>query len=330
MKAAFRNRETIELREVEPQKPKANEITLRIEVCGICGTDIHENEVEMHRFGHEIAGEITALGEGVNYLEVGQKIVLDSATPCGRCFNCKNGRQELCTDIQSFYYMDQFGFAQEMNAPAISAIPYEGLTPEVASLQEPLGVALDLCRLSDFSPSSNVLIIGQGPIGLMATKIAKMHGVNSLYVTDFASKSVRKEAALSYGIDGFIDAESKNLISYCSDKNINTILVTAPPPAIGDAIKLAEKGAIISFIGIGHGKAAQLCFDANEFHFKKLQLRASFASPALYGPLALSLLKEGKIDGNSLISHRFPLSDIVKAMDVATHDPKALKVVIKN
>jgi threonine dehydrogenase-like Zn-dependent dehydrogenase len=104
--------------------------------------------------------------------------------------------------------------------------------------------------------------------------------------------------------------------------------VTAPPPAIVTAIDIAAKGAILSFIGIGHGGTEKLTFDANAFHFKKLQLRASFASPAMYGPLALSYLREGRIDGNRMVSHRFPLSRISDALKVATDDPEALKVVV--
>jgi threonine dehydrogenase-like Zn-dependent dehydrogenase len=142
MEVAFRNKDHVILKEMASTEPKVNQIHLRIDACGICGTDIHDNDTTAHRFGHEIAGEILSIGPGVTDLHIGQKVVLDSATPCGRCFMCKNGRQELCTDIQSFYYMDEFGFAEEMNAPAISAIPYDGLDPAVATLQEPLGVAI--------------------------------------------------------------------------------------------------------------------------------------------------------------------------------------------
>jgi len=328
MEVAFRNKDHVILKEMASTEPKVNQIHLRIDACGICGTDIHDNDTTAHRFGHEIAGEILSIGPGVTDLHIGQKVVLDSATPCGRCFMCKNGRQELCTDIQSFYYMDEFGFAEEMNAPAISAIPYDGLDPAVATLQEPLGVAIDLCRLSDITRDSNVLVIGQGPIGLMATALVRMQGARRLYVSDFASKYARKNFAESLDIDGFIDAETIDLKDFCKSRAIDRILVTAPPPIIRTAIDIATKGAIISYIGIGYGSSATLTFDANEFHFKKLQLRASFASPAMFGPLALSYLSEGRIQGEALVSHRFPLIEIEKALSVASHNPDALKVVV--
>lgn len=330
MKVAFRKGNQIKFKEMERLEPQENQIRLKVDVCGICGTDIHDSSGEEQKFGHEIAGEIIALGPGVTHLKVGQKIVLDSATPCGRCGNCKNGLQELCTDIQSFYYLDQFGFAEEMNAPAISAIPYTSLEPAVACLQEPLGVAIDLVRLGDITTDSNVLVVGQGPIGLMATAIARMQGAKRVYVTDFASKVTRKKVAESLNIDGFIDAEKEDLSQFFADKPIDRVLVTAPPPALVDAINYSDKGAIISFIGIGHGDSARIEFDANEFHFKKLQLRASFASPAMFGPLALSYLMEGRVPGKELISHTFKLSDLEEAMAVAQGDPLALKVIVSN
>ena len=127
MKAAFmKDVREIVLRDVSARSPGPQQIRLKVTACGICGTDIlaaRNGEPLCKPFGHEIAGTIAELGAGVTQLEVGQKIVLDSATPCGRCAMCKNARQELCLDIQSFFFLDSFGMAEEMIAPAISAIP---------------------------------------------------------------------------------------------------------------------------------------------------------------------------------------------------------------
>lgn len=330
MKAAYKLGDNIEIRNVPYKKPGIGQIRLRIDACGICGTDIHSEEIEYSRFGHEIAGEIIGLGEGVDYLEIGQQIVLDSATPCGRCDMCRNMHQELCTNIQSFYFLDEFGFAEEMNAPAVSAIPYEGLDPEVALLQEPLGVALDLCRVSDIRAGMNVLIVGQGPIGLMAGIIARQQGAGQVFVSDFAEKTARKKMAEDTGADAFIDAASVSIDKYDFPCQIHRVLVTAPPPLLVPAVAVAAKGGIVSFIGIGQGDQAFCSFNANDFHFKKLQLRSSFASPALMGPMALSYLKYMKIPWEKFISHRYPLLSLKEALNTAKHDPEALKVIISN
>jgi L-iditol 2-dehydrogenase len=216
-----------------------------------------------------------------------------------------------------------------MIAPAICAIPYEGLSPDVACLQEPLGVAIDLVRLADIKPSSNVLIIGQGPIGLMATALVRRAGARRLFATGPASRPRRLELAKQFGADETFDSLQTPLSKFAYGCEIDRILVTAPPRALPEAFEIASKGGIISYIGIAWGAGAKVTFDADAFHFKKLQLRASFASPALYGPEALRCLREGVVDGQALISHRFPLSQMQEAMDVARTDPGAVKVVVQ-
>ena len=329
MKSAFRLGSEIFIDELELRSLQDDEIRLKIDACGICGTDIHAGTSgEREQFGHEIAGTIMELNSSDSRLQVGQKIVLDSATPCGRCHSCRNAKQELCSDLQSIWCIPSFGFAEAMLAPAISAIPYHYLSPEVATLQEPLGVAIDLVRLAEITPDSNVLIMGAGPIGLMALALAKHHGVRNVFVSDFKSKTGRMQVAQQFGMTAFIDPTATPLSDYDIGCDIDRTLVTSPPPTLNSAFDVATKGAIISFIGIGHGDGAFCKFDVNDFHFKKLQLRASFASPALFGAQALQYLNEGIVDGEALISHRFPLENIAKAVETAKNDPTAVKVVI--
>lgn len=332
MRSAFRKNGLVYLKDMTPRFLRQDEIRVRVTACGICGTDIMTPDVsaeEKPLTGHEIAGTILETGQAVSGLAVGQKIVLDSATPCGRCDNCRDTRQELCTNIQSFFINGTFGFADEMIAPSISAIPCADLLPEIACLQEPLGVALDLVRLAEIQPGSNMLILGQGPIGLMATALARHAGAGRIFVTDFRERTGRTALAGKFGADVFLDPRETKLEEYDFGCSVERILVTAPPGALPAAFAVASKGAIISFIGIGHGQERMCTFDADAFHFKKLQLRASFASPALYGPKALRCLREGMVDGPALVTHRFPLERIANALTAARTDPAAVKVVVK-
>ncbi len=331
MKSAFRKNERVYLKEVTLRPLRPDEIRVRVAACGVCGTDIMTPErsgEEKPLTGHEIAGTVLEIGSAAAGLTAGQQIVLDSATPCGRCDNCRDTKQELCTNLQSFFCLGFFGFAEEIIAPAISAIPCDDLPPEVACLQEPLGVAIDLVRLAEIQPGSNVLILGQGPIGLMATALVKQAGAHRIIVTDFKNRTSRAALAGKFGADTFLDPREVKIEKYDFGCEVNRVLVTAPPQALPSAFAAAARGAIISFIGIGHGPQAMCTFDADAFHFKKLQLRASFASPALYGPRALRLLREGVVDGNALVTHRFPLDRIADALETARTDPAAVKVVV--
>ncbi len=326
MIAAYKKNKEVILRKKQQRALNPREIRLKVEACGICGTDLYGEEEDFSPFGHEVAGEIIECGCGVDFLSVGRKIVLDSATPCGRCSSCKDGKQELCEDIQSFFYSQEFGFAEEMIAPGESAIPYRDLSPSAATLQEPLGVAIDMVRLAEISKDSNVLIIGLGPIGLMAAALVKRANAKRVFVSDFKEKRARIELAKKWGADTFVDP--KDIADYDFNCLLDRVLVTAPPPALPAAFSAACKGAIVSFIGIGHGDAAFCRFDANAFHFKKLQLRASFASPALFGPQALRYLADGTVRGEELISHTFALKRIKDALDTARESSDALKVVV--
>lgn len=332
MRVAYKKGNSITIKDVQLRPLKPDEIRIKVEACGVCGTDLHTNPDEVSQeasFGHEMAGSILELGVHVTGLKVGQKVVIESATPCGRCDNCRDTRQELCTDIQSFFFLGYFGFAEETIVPAICAISCDDLSPEVACISEPLGVAIDLVRLADITINSNVLVMGQGPIGLMATALVKRAGARRVFISEFGDKMARKKMAESLGIDGFIDPRKATVAKYDFGCAIDRVLMTAPPPCLNDAFTVACKGGIISFIGIAHGEGAYCKFNVNDFHFKKLQLRASFASPALYTPMALQYLREGVINGEALISHRFKLEEIAKAVDVAKNDPSALKVIIK-
>lgn len=330
MRVAVRQGKHVRLIEKTLRAIEPHEIRLKVTACGICGTDLHDNpddagEIE---FGHEIAGTILETGSAVTKLNVGMKVVLESATACGRCEPCRNAQQELCTDIQSFFFTQTFGFADEMIVPAASAIPCNDLSPEVATISEPLGVAIDMVRLADISITSNVLVMGPGPIGLMALALAKRKGARRVFCSAFSSEKARVALARDFGADDVIDPSVHDLKTHDFGCTIDRILVTTPPPTLNDAFAVAGKGGIISFIGIGHGASANCDFNVNDFHFKKLQLRASFASPALFTPMALTYLREGVIDGNALISHRFPLSRINDALAMAHNRNESVKVVV--
>lgn len=331
MKVAFKKDDNVCLRDVDEPQVGAGQIRLKVDACGICGTDLHSDPGQKgveSMFGHEIAGTILEVGPGVEYLKPGQRVVLDSSTPCGRCDACRNARQELCTQLESFFCIGSFGFAEQMIAPAISAIVCEDLTPEIASLQEPLGVAIDLVRLAEIRPGDNVVIMGQGPIGLMAVSLVRQAGASKVFVSDFASRVGRKKVAEAFGVDAYLDPVSSPLDEHDFGCQIDKVLVTSPPKTLNTAFTIARKGAIVSFIGIAHGDGAFCNFDVNAFHFKKLQLRASFASPALYGPAALDLLRSGVVDGQAIVSHTYPLDEISQAMETARECPDAVKVVV--
>jgi L-iditol 2-dehydrogenase len=333
MQAAFmRNLNDIILKDVKLEELLPNEIRIKVDACGICGTDVtsaRDGNSDYTQFGHEVAGTVLEIGNTVDNVSVGHKVVLESSSACGKCSSCRNRQQDLCLKTISFWPRKRLGFAEEMLSPCQCAVPYENLTPEEACLSEPLGVALDLCKTADLRPGNIVLVSGLGTIGLMAIKLARISGASKIYACGLSKSKKRLEIARQFGADEVIAVDKTPLTGMKFSQNPDRFLITSPPQTLPDMIEMAAPKAIISYIGIKYGEGSKITFDANIFHFKKLELRGSFAAPAMCTPLALDLLKKS-ISGKSLISHILKLNEIGKAMQVAALDSEnVVKVIVK-
>jgi len=301
-----------ELREVEVPKPGKNEVLLDVRACAVCGTDMHTAAVEAEEyqsFGHEIAGVVAENGEGSSRFQKGDKVVVESGTFCHVCENCRNGRPDLCTNGLSIIDdVEISGYADYIVAPEQALVPFDGLEFSEAALAEPLGVAMDLFYTTGIELNDDVAVVGLGPIGLMALALAKAAGARNIYAIQRNGKSkARIELAKKLGATDVILTSETDLESYPFPRGgVNKIMVTAVPAVIPDMMKIALYGGIISFLGIDM-KHGEITFNANDFHFRKLQLRASYAAPALWFPRALELLKSGVVNPKDFITQTFPL-----------------------
>ncbi len=320
-----------ELRTIDlPDTPPPGQLLIRVEACGLCGTDLSSAKTskEWQPFGHEIAGIIEQVGTGIDHLKVGQKVALETSSFCGHCANCRNGRTDLCNKTPQFWNNPAMGFSDFMLAPACCAVPYDSLTADIASLAEPAGVACDMVKTADPALGDRIAIVGPGPIALMAIPLLFRHGAKEVVCIGRSSSLRRLDVAQALGakteiVDGSL-AEQKNLA-----RQFNHVLVTAPVDIIPSALSLLAYGGTLTYIGIGTSSGT-ISFDANDFHFRKLQLRASFASPALYFPLALDLLKTGIIPGERIISHRFVLADLPAALALCRDGQEPTVKIIVN
>lgn len=342
MRAAFvKAPHNFKVREVPIPRVKEGWVLVKVEACGICGTDLHIAKYTDHKltpnpatkwqgFGHEIAGVIAAVGPGVYTVKEGDTVVLESGSYCGVCDLCRNGRADLCNKGPNFWNNESMGFADYILAPKECLVPFSGLSFEVASLTEPLGVALDMTYVADIQIGNDVLVLGLGPIGLLAIPLARLQGAARIYAMN-RSGGRRAEVARRFGADELIlTAETPLTRSNFRRGGVDRALVSASASAVMAALPYMNYGGILAYIGIEYGPGALLQFDANEFHFNKLQLRASHAAPALYFPTCLQLLKDGLVDGEAIISHVLPLDEIGEAMALLRDNrQETLKVIIK-
>ena len=308
-----------EIRDVQVPVLSADEVLLDVQACAVCGTDIHEaakDASDWESFGHEIAGIVIKCGSNVTIVKEGDTVVVESGTFCHVCTNCRNGRVDLCEHGFSIINdVEISGYSEYLVAPAQALVPFstDKLSFRQAALTEPLGVALDLFYTTDIELNEDVAVIGLGPIGLMAIALAKNAGARNIYAIQRTRRSkARIELAKKLGATDVIVTSETPMETYPYARGgVDKIMITAAPSVIPDAFKIANYGGVISFLGIDM-QNGDITFNANDFHFRKLQLRASYAAPALWFPRALELLESRVVDPDDFITHTFQMSEIEK------------------
>lgn len=303
-----------EIREMEIPEPSEDQVLIDVRACAVCGTDMHTaaDAAEYESFGHEIAGVVVKSGRNVSRFQPGQKVVLESGTFCHTCDNCRNGRVDLCQNgISIIEDVEISGYADYLVAPQQALVPFDGLDFKEAALAEPLGVAMDLFYTTGIELNDDVIVYGLGPIGLMTIALARAAGARNIYAVQRNGRSgARMELAGKLGVTDIILTSETDLTTYAFPRGgVDKIMVTASPSVLPTAFELANYGGIIGYLGIASGESAMVSFDANRFHFKKLQLRASYAVPALWFPRALELLRQKVIDPADYITQTFTLDE---------------------
>lgn len=322
-----------QLRDRVVPEPGPGEVQLQIAACSICGTDLSiagKTAKQWSLFGHEISGVVTAVGAGVTRFAPGDRVALDSSAPCGECEECRAGRPLSCLDKQS-YWGKYMGFADSMVAPQQQVFPAGNLPAEIACLAEPTAVSIDLVAVADVGPDDRVLIIGPGPLGLLAIPECRRRGVERIWMAGRSHSKARMKVAEEYGAEPiYVDKQDLSKYDF-GRRGATRILVVAPPTELPLAAQIGAQGSIISYIGISWDKKGVIKFDADTFHFKRQQLRASMASPGTRAAEALDLLAGGAFDPAKVLSSKFELPDIAAAM-VENRDDKAnaVKLVMVN
>ncbi|MEW5816692.1 MAG: alcohol dehydrogenase catalytic domain-containing protein, partial [Spirochaetota bacterium] len=221
MKAAvFEKIGQLTIKEVETPVCPPNGILIKVEACAICGTDVKVFHFG-HRYihpprvtGHELAGAIVQVGSELEGFQVGNKITVAPAIPCGRCYYCRKGMQNRCDDLAAIGYHYDGGFAEYMVVPpqaivndCVNIIP-ENLTYEEATLTEPLACAINCQEISNVKLGDTVVVIGAGPLGSLQAELAKCLGALKVILVDISSD--RLKLSERAGSDLYIDASKQN------------------------------------------------------------------------------------------------------------------------
>ena len=310
----------IEFREIETPVPKAGEVLIRIMKIGVCGSDIHVWHGK-HPFtsypvtqGHEVSGEIAALGAGVENLEVGQKVTIQPQVVCGKCYPCRHGKYNLCETLKVMGFQTT-GVASEyfaVDAAKVTPLPQEMSFDEGAMI-EPLAVAVHAVRKFGDMQGMRVAVLGAGPIGILVAQAAKGMGAESVLITDISD--LRLEKARQCGVDFCVNTREADfgealVSSFGPDKADVIYDCAGNNVTMGQAIRCARKGSTIILVAVFAGMAE---VDLAVLNDHELDLNTTMMYRNEDYLEAIELVRAGKVDLQPLISKHFAFRDYAEA-----------------
>jgi L-idonate 5-dehydrogenase len=314
------------------------DVLVRMEAGGICGSDLHYYQhggfgtVRLREpmvLGHEIAGIVEAIGDGVSKVAIGQRVAVNPSRPCGACRYCQTGQQNHCLHMLFYGSAMRFphvqgGFRDHLVIEERQAEPVaEGVSAAEAAFAEPLAVCLHGVRRAGSLLGKRVLITGCGPIGALAIIAARRAGALEIVVTDVTDRALA--IGLKVGANGAHNTASAPdaLAAYGVDKGTFDVLLEASGNnrALVGAFEALRPGAIIVQLGLG----GEFTLPINTLVAKEFDLRGTFRFHEEFGQ-AVSLIGQKLVDVTPLLSATLPLAQALEAFELAADRSRAMKV----
>lgn len=323
-----------------------DEILVKIRAASICGTDLRiysgghfKIDPGVSRvLGHELAGEIVAVGSYVSGWTVGQRVSVAPNVGCGRCEMCRQGHNNMCVDYEAFGITFDGGFEQHMRVPA--AAIYEGnlfevpdsLTWEEAAVIEPLSCCYNAWKGLKVTPEDTVLIIGPGSIGVCFLQLAKTWGAKKVIMV--GRRDSRLAEVERFGADVLINSTktdvAREVERITGGRGVDVVITAASAPELQSlAIHLlARHGRVNFFAGLQRGTKVEL--DTNRLHYWGLQVFGTTGSSINDYHRALRLVEDRLVNVGDIISHRFSIDEAPDAFRFALSGQGMKSVVLPN
>lgn len=322
-------------------QPKDDEVLVKLEYVGICGSDLHYYEsgaigdyVVKPPFvlGHEPGGTVVEVGKNVTHLKVGDRVALEPGKTCGHCEFCKTGRYNLCPDVVFFATPPVDGVFQEYvahEAGLCFRLPDNVSTMEGA-LIEPLAVGFHAARQSGAQAGQTAVVTGAGCIGLVSMMALKAMGVSKVYSVDVMDK--RLDKALELGADGVINGSKedavKKVMELTGGMGCDLVIETAGTEiTTRQAVQMTKKGATI--VLVGYSKTGEIKMPVSLALDKELTFKTVFRYRHIY-PMAIDAVASGRVNLKGIVTNEFALDDIQEAMDESVNNKADIvKAVVK-
>lgn len=335
--AAFRSKKEVVTEQRQIPKILKGELLIQVEVCGLCGTDmhkiLHEKVAVGTVLGHEIAGEVVQVGDGVVDYEIGDKVYVAHHVPCFTCGQCRKGHYSLCAQFKATN-VEPGGFAQYIRVSALHVQHTIGkldtLTFEQGAMIEPIACCLYGLDKLRIDVGDEVLVLGAGQIGLIHLQLLKSRYVKQVIISDI--NTFRLQQAKHLGADEIINSGEEDLVSaiqaVTNGQGVDHIIICAGAkellPVAMDCVK--RGGSILVFAPFS---AEPIAIDTSKFFEDEIQIVGSYSSSPYDYSKAKVLIEQGVVDVGRMITHRYPLTQLMEAVQCATElSSNSVKVVI--
>jgi L-iditol 2-dehydrogenase len=331
----------MEFTERDIPQPKPNEVLVKLEYVGVCGSDLHYYEngrisdfIVKPPFvlGHEPGGVVVETGSEVKHLKIGDKVALEPGKTCGHCEFCRTGRYNLCPEVIFFATPPVDGVFQEYTAheAALCFKLPENVSTLEGALIEPLAVGFHAALTGSARIGQTALVTGSGCIGLVSMLALKAQGVSKVYVTDVVDK--RLEKAKSLGADRVINASAEDPLKVLGEltggAGLDLVIeTTGTDAAAAQGIGALKKGGTLVFVG--YSKTGMVSLPMGMALDKELTMKTIFRYRHIY-PLAIDAVARGAVDIKNIVTNIFDFDDIQDAMDKSVHNKaEIVKSVIR-
>ncbi|PXX96268.1 Zn-dependent oxidoreductase [Halomonas sp. LBP4] len=335
---AFQVSAPLDYRITDIEMPEAapGEALVRVAFAGICGSDMHiiHGDNAFVRFpritGHEFAGVVEAVGEGVQDIAVGDRVCIDPVISCGHCYPCRIGRPNVCTSLEVIGVHRNGGFEERVAVPAANLhhLP-KHLGLDAAALVEPYTIAANVLDRMQPHPGDRLLVFGAGVIGLTILQMARAKGIEEVIVTDVIDE--RLEAAKALGARHVLNGRDRDVeqavMELTKGEGVPLIADAACVPALlPQMLRLASPAGRIGLLGFNPTPSDLVQLEVIK---KELTLVGSRLNNRKF-PEVLELMASGRLDPLALVSHRLAFDDMPDAIDMLDHHPeRARKVLIQ-
>ena len=312
--------------------PGPTEVQVRVGSVGVCGSDVHYYErgrigqfvVEAPLvLGHEAGGTVSAVGDDVVGLRVGDRVAIEPGVPCRACGQCRAGRYNLCPDVRFLATPPIDGaFCEYVTMPAdfVYAVP-DTVSDDAAGLLEPLSVGIWASRRAGVSPGDRVLVTGAGPIGLIAAQTARAYGATAVAVTDVNAH--RLEVGARLGLTP-IDVSDTPLADAGLEADV-LIECSGNGRATWDAVGALAPAARVVLVGMG---GDEIRLPLSHVQDREIMFSGAFRYANTW-PEAIELAASGRIDLDGLVTGHFGLDEVEGALTAGQDDPESIKVVVR-